>query len=142
MATSDVNQSVSGTVGVIRSDHGITWQSTESLPLSNACLLLQGPYRLDRAQACSELQSFFVQEPAFANAAPTLTLHDFELTGSASYPDWLHNQTELTFRVEPMVGSLPVGAKVLYGEDSGYIIAPLGNLVDERYTAYFSFAGY
>lgn len=101
-----------------------------------------GPYRLDRAQACSELQSFFVQEPAFANAAPTLTLHDFELTGSASYPDWLHNQTELTFRVEPMVGSLPVGAKVLYGEDSGYIIAPLGNLVDERYTAYFSFAGY
>jgi hypothetical protein len=33
----------------------------------------------------------------------------------------------------------PAGSKVVTGENRRYLIAPLGNLVDERYTSYFEF---
>ena len=41
--------------------------------------------------------------------------------------------------VESFKGRYPEGSKALHGQDRSYIISPLGNLVDEKYTAYFDF---
>lgn len=41
--------------------------------------------------------------------------------------------------VESPKGQYPQGSKALNGHDRSYIIAPLGSIVDEKYTAYFDF---
>jgi hypothetical protein len=41
--------------------------------------------------------------------------------------------------VESFKGKYPEGSKTLHGQDRSYIISPLGNIVDEKYTAYFDF---
>lgn len=41
--------------------------------------------------------------------------------------------------VESFKGRYPEGSKALHGQDRSYIISPLGNIVDEKYTAYFDF---
>ncbi|DBA96514.1 hypothetical protein WJX77_003023 [Trebouxia sp. C0004] len=41
--------------------------------------------------------------------------------------------------VETYKGRYPEGSKALHGQDRSYIISPLGNIVDEKYTAYFDF---
>lgn len=41
--------------------------------------------------------------------------------------------------VEKYKGKYPEGSKALHGQDRSYIISPLGNVVDEKYTAYFDF---
>ena len=44
-----------------------------------------------------------------------------------------------SFRLAPPVRrAYPAGAHVLAGSNRHYLIAPLGNLVDERYSAYFN----
>ena len=57
------------------------------------------------------------------------------LTSDVAHADVSH----LDFLVVQALGVLPAGTKVLFGEDGGYVIAPLGHIIDERYTAYFNF---
>ncbi|KAA6427609.1 MAG: hypothetical protein FRX49_02272 [Trebouxia sp. A1-2] len=52
------------------------------------------------------------------------------ITNSTLGDDWV---------VEGFKGKYPEGSKALHGQDSSYIISPLGNIVDEKYTAYFDF---
>ena len=40
--------------------------------------------------------------------------------------------------VSPL-GQYPNGSKMLTGQDEKYVLSPLGNIVDEQYTAYFEF---
>jgi hypothetical protein len=47
----------------------------------------------------------------------------------------------LQFLIIPAVGSYPEGAKLLRGDDKTFVIAPIGNLVEERYTPYIEFTG-
>ena len=59
------------------------------------------------------------------------------------------NDLALPARVSPLLehdwvvegprGQYPMGSKVLTGTDRSYVVSPLGNLVDEKYTAYFDF---
>lgn len=61
----------------------------------------------------------------------TAVMHDAAADGSSRVTG---------FRVTSALGSYPPGAKVLAGRKKHqYIIAPLGELVDESYTAYFNF---
>lgn len=46
---------------------------------------------------------------------------------------------EVQWALEAPLGQYPDGSKVLKGQDEMFIISPLGNIVDERYTAYFEF---
>ena len=41
--------------------------------------------------------------------------------------------------VELPKGRYPDGSKLLKGSDRSYVISPMGNIVDEKYTAYFEF---
>ena len=45
----------------------------------------------------------------------------------------------IEFFVRAPLGSYPEGAKLLEGDDVSYVIAPLGNLIEERYTPYLQF---
>ena len=46
---------------------------------------------------------------------------------------------EFEWAVEPPLGQYPDNSKMLTGEEESYVISPLGNIVDEMYTAYFDF---
>ncbi len=46
-----------------------------------------------------------------------------------------------SWRLVAGAGLLPPGSKVVCGSNRGYVIAPLGNIIEERYTAYFDFTG-
>ena len=39
------------------------------------------------------------------------------------------------------LGYLPAGSKALVSQNQSYVIAPLGEILDERYTGYFQFQG-
>lgn len=41
--------------------------------------------------------------------------------------------------LEKPLGSYPEGARILQGEDRSYVLVPLGNIVEERYTTYLEF---
>ena len=45
----------------------------------------------------------------------------------------------IEFFVRAPLGAYPEGAKLLEGDDVSYVIAPLGNVVEERYTPYLQF---
>ena len=47
----------------------------------------------------------------------------------------------LKLSVRLAVGTYPKGAKLLKGDDKTFVIAPIGNLVEERYSPYIEFAG-
>lgn len=49
------------------------------------------------------------------------------------------SKTGLRFSIVSAVGSYPEGAKLLKGDDKTFVIAPIGNLVEERYTPYIEF---
>ena len=49
------------------------------------------------------------------------------------------NVSDAEWVVESPKGQYPQGSKALNGHDRSYIIAPLGSIVDEKYTAYFDF---
>ena len=48
-------------------------------------------------------------------------------------------QFKICLTIDAPLGQYPEGSKVLSGEDRTYVISPLGNIVDERYTSYFEF---
>jgi len=48
---------------------------------------------------------------------------------------------ELELSVVSAVGDYPEGAKLLKGDDKTFVIAPIGNLIEERYTPYIEFTG-
>ena len=41
--------------------------------------------------------------------------------------------------VEGPLGRYPDGSKMLTGKDEKYVLSPVGNIVEERYTIYFNF---
>ena len=45
----------------------------------------------------------------------------------------------LMFTAEKALGAYPEGSRLLVGEDKQYVLSPLGNIVEEAYTAYFEF---
>ena len=45
----------------------------------------------------------------------------------------------VSLQSEPPLASYPEGARMLKGADKSYIIAPLGHIVEERYTPYLQF---
>ena len=47
----------------------------------------------------------------------------------------------LNLSITSAVGTYPVGAKLLKGDDKTFVIAPIGNLVEERYSPYIEFTG-
>lgn len=47
---------------------------------------------------------------------------------------------EVRLAVDSPLGSYPDGSKMLAGQDEKYVLSPLGNIVDERYTTYFQFS--
>ncbi len=47
--------------------------------------------------------------------------------------------TGLELVVIPALGSYPEGAKLLKGVDKDFVIAPIGHIVEERYTPYIEF---
>ncbi len=59
-----------------------------------------------------------------------VTQNGIRTTKSIFGDDWV---------VENFKGKYPEGSKALHGQDRTYIISPLGNIVDEKYTAYFDF---
>jgi len=59
-----------------------------------------------------------------------VTQNEVRTTKSTFGDDWV---------VESFKGRYPEGSKALHGQDRSYIISPLGNIVDEKYTAYFDF---
>lgn len=59
-----------------------------------------------------------------------VTRNEVRSTKSTFGNDWV---------VESFKGRYPEGSKALHGQDRSYIISPLGNIVDEKYTAYFDF---
>ena len=66
---------------------------------------------------------------AHGNSSTDITVNDLGEQGLQA--------TELLVRAP--LGAYPEGAKLLEGDDTSYIIAPLGNLVEERYTPYLQF---
>ena len=59
-----------------------------------------------------------------------VTQNEVRTTKSGFGDDWV---------VEKYKGKYPEGSKAFHGQDRSYIISPLGNVVDEKYTAYFDF---
>ena len=48
-------------------------------------------------------------------------------------------RTSTDFAFEPAQGSYPKGSMLLNSPERPYILSPLANIVDEKYTAYFEF---
>jgi hypothetical protein len=44
-----------------------------------------------------------------------------------------------SFRLRGAAARLPRGSKVVCGKNRDYVVSPLSNIIDERYTAYFEF---
>lgn len=40
---------------------------------------------------------------------------------------------------EDPIGQYPEGAKLLKGKDKSYVLAPIGHMIEERYSAYLRF---
>ena len=45
------------------------------------------------------------------------------------------------FILDGGLGYLPVGSKAFVSQNQSYVVAPLGEVLDERYTGYFNFQG-
>lgn len=45
----------------------------------------------------------------------------------------------INFEVKGAVGKYPEGAKVLQGSDKSYVLAPIGHLIEEKYSPYLQF---
>lgn len=48
-------------------------------------------------------------------------------------------ETAQPLSVQAPLGKYPEGARLLQGDDRSYVIAPLGNLIEEKYTPYLQF---
>ena len=49
------------------------------------------------------------------------------------------DEEEAWLAVEGPLGRYPDGSKMLTGKDEKFVLSPLGNIVEERYTIYFDF---
>lgn len=98
---------------------------------------MQGVLALQPGSLCSGAQQLPVQRPAPPSLAPTMELTHLSVQVNGVEKGAL--TTAVTLAVVPAVGRLPQGSSLLVGEDRAYLIAPLGHLIDETYTAYFNF---
>lgn len=57
----------------------------------------------------------------------------------AGSPAQAEGSSMMRLAVEGPLGSYPDGSKMLMGQDEKFVLSPLGNIVDERYTTYFEF---
>ena len=124
----------------------------QSLPPTESCCLLQkeGDLQQLRLQALQpgsqQLQTqcgfTLTKLPSSSNGVDVLTikvvgnqnLHDTILQESSAEDDkrpWLG--------VEGPLGRYPDGSKMLTGKNEKFVLSPLGNIVEERYTIYFNF---
>ena len=117
-----------------------------SLLLPFSMLVLQGQLRLQLMQhlQIDHLRSHgAAMQLSLSNAADAdeasvslhmmhdnVTQNEVRTTKSSLGDDWV---------VEKYKGKYPEGSKALHGQDRSYIISPLGNVVDEKYIAYFDF---
>lgn len=79
-------------------------------------------------------------QPAAAADAPTWRL-ETDANGSTLVMEASGSQNSAsgTLRIEAAVGAYPEGARLLAGRDKNFILAPLGNIVEERYSPYVEF---
>lgn len=61
---------------------------------------------------------------------------------AASATDAASFKAASSFVMRAAAAQLPAGSKVVCGKNRDYVITPLGNIIDERYTAYFEFDWY
>jgi hypothetical protein len=71
-----------------------------------------------------------IQERQFGELAASLT---------TAYPLCLVCKMQALSEIVCRHADHPEGSKMLSGDDQQYVIAPLGNIVEQNYTAYFDF---
>lgn len=100
----------------------------------------QGGCELQAAQHCSGTQRYDLAMQGTPGRLD-MDLSSLPLQASNSSGAYLSRPpgTMDTFAIEPALGKLPPGARVLSGDDVAYVIVPIGHIVDEQYTAYFQF---
>lgn len=128
----------------------------QSLQPNESCCLLQkeGDLQQLRLQALQQpgsqqLQTqcgfLLTRTPSSSNGVDVLgirvagkqELHDTSIEGDNAESS--EDKKDIWLAVEGPLGHYPDGSKMLTGKNEKFVLSPLGNIVEERYTIYFNF---